>query len=146
MKKIALILLIPFLIMCSTTNIQVRNDFTPVSEMEKERILKEMNASSPTKSVLILTQGFKGEKITASQNNKNVYSGYPISNLKTKYASSFSFDNLINLIITDAFSNEKIIIESKRAQTNKFIYLKKEYKDKKSSYLITYSNTLRSLE
>ncbi len=146
MKKLALLLLVPFLTMCGPTNTQVRDDFKSVSEKEKERILKEMNASSPTKSVLLFTQGFKGEKIIAKQNDKNVYSGYPISNLKTQYAASFSFINTSNLVINDTFSKEELVIETKKAQQHKFIYIKKEYKEGKAKYLITFSNTLRPLE
>lgn len=146
MKKIALLVFVPFFFMCSTTNTQVRDDFKSVSEKEKERILKEINASSTTKSVLIFTQGFKGEKIVAKQNDKNVYSGYPISNLKTQYAASFSFINTNNLVINDTFSKEEFIIETKKAQQHKFIYIKKEHKQGKAKYLITYSNTLRPLE
>jgi len=146
MKKIGLFLLLPFLIMCGTSNTQVKDDFRAASPKEKETFLKEMNAVSATKSVLLLTQGFKGEKITAMQNKKTVFSSYPITNLKTQFATSFSFDNTLNLEIVDTFSNETILIVPKKAQKHKFIYLKKDYKEGKAKYLITFSNTLRPLK
>lgn len=146
MKKLALLLICQFFIMCSTTNIQVRDDFKSVSDAEKSRILKGLNATATNRSVLIFTQGFKGEQISAYQNNKKVYSDYPISNLKTKYADSFGFSNDSELVINDNFSKEEIRITPKNSQEYKFIYLMKEYKDGKANFLITYSNTLRPLK
>jgi 5'-3' exonuclease len=132
--------------MCRTSNTQVKDDFRAASSKEKENFLKEMNAVSATKSVLLLTQGFKGEKTSAIQNKKTVFSSYPITNLKTQFATSFSFDNTLNLEIVDTFSNETILIVPKKAQKHKFIYLKKDYKEGKAKYLITFSNTLRPLK
>lgn len=145
MKKIIFLFVLPFLTMCSTTNFQVRDDFKSVSSQEKETFLKQKKATSNTKSVIILTNGFKGEKITAQQNNKTVYSAYPITNLKTKYADSFSFSNTENLIIYDSFSKKELLLESKKVSSYKFIYIMKTTTEKGESYKITLSNTLRPL-
>lgn len=145
MKKIIFLFALPFLTMCSTTNFQVRDDFKSVSSQKKETFLKQKKATSNTKSVIILTNGFKGEKITAQQNNKTVYSAYPITNLKTKYADSFSFINSENLIIYDSFSKKELLLESKKVSSYKFIYIMKTNTEKGESYKITLSNTLRPL-
>ena len=146
MKKIGLFFLLPFLILCGTSRTQVKDNFRSATSKEKHFFLQNMNAENETKSVLLLTQGFKGEKITAIQNKKTIFSSYPITNLKTQFAASFSFDNTLNLDIVDTFSNETILIVPKKAEKHKFIYFKKEYKDGKARYLITFSNTLRPLK
>jgi hypothetical protein len=146
MNKLLLLILCPLFIMCSTQNTTVRDDFKSASETEKKEILKNTNATSTNKSVLVLTQGYKGEKIIASQENKNIYSEYPITNLKKQLADYFSFDNTKTLLIYDNFSKQEVIIESKMAVKHKFIYLKKVYKEGKAKYFITYSNTLRPLK
>lgn len=146
MKKIVFICLAQLLVMCSTTNFQVRDDFKSVSSQEKNTFLKQKKATSTTKSIVILTNGFKGEKITAKQNNKTVYSAYPITNLKTKYADSFSFTNTENLIIHDSFSKKELLLESKKVSAYKFIYIMKIITDNGASYKVTLSNTLRPLD
>lgn len=70
MKKILLLVTCQFFIMCSTTNIQVRDDFKSVSDTEKAKILKSLNATASNKSVLILTQGFKGNKFQLFRTTK----------------------------------------------------------------------------
>ena len=114
--------------------------------MEKNAFLKQQNADGTNRSVLILTQGFKGEKIAAKQGEKSVYSSYPITNLNTKLADYFSFSNESTLIIHDQFSKKDIAIPADKAQKYKFIYLMKEYKDDTADFSITYSNTLRPLK
>lgn len=99
-----------------------------------------------TKSVIILTQGFKGEKITATQNSKTIYSQYPITNLKRQYAASFAFDNETSITIFDNFTKEEIVIEPKDATKHKYIYVMKKQVDNKSVFKVTLSNTLRSLK
>lgn len=146
MKKVILIVICQFFIMCSTTQIQVKDDFRSVSDAERSTILKQLNATSDSKSVLIFTQGFKGEQILVYQNNKKVYGGYPISNLKTKYADSFGFSNQVELVIKDSFSKQEHVIDPKNSQKYKFVYVMKEYKDGKAKYVLTYSNTLRPLK
>lgn len=146
MKKILFICFAQLLIMCSTTNFQVRDDFKSVSKSEKNTFLKQKKATATTKSVVILTNGFKGEKITAKQASKTVYSAYPITNLKTKYADSFSFTNTENLIIYDNFSKKELLLESKKVSAYKFIYLMKTITDNGASYKVTLSNTLRPLD
>ncbi|VXC26944.1 conserved hypothetical protein [Flavobacterium sp. 9AF] len=142
------ILLFVFILGCKTkdVNTQYRDDFRSISEKEKEVFLKQYHATSSDKSVLILTQGYKGEKITAKQEEKPIYSNYPITNLKTKLADYFAFSNESNLFIYDQFSKKEIVIPSDKAKKYKFIYLLKKYKGDTADFSITYSNTLRPLK
>lgn len=130
----------------STISVDHRDDFRSMDDQSKAAFLKQNNAASENRSVLLLTQGFKGEKIILKQNDKTISTSYPITDLNTKIASFFSFSNESNLLIFDNYSKKDIIIPFKKAQKYKFIYLKKEYKDSVATYLITYSNTLRPLE
>ena len=145
MKKIALLLLCNLFILCSPIKTQVRDDFRSASDTERKSFLKNLNATDSNKSVLILTQGYKGEKIIATQGNKKVFSEYPITNLKTELAAYFSFESTKPLLIHDNFSKLDIIIESKNSSKHKFIYLRKEYKKGVATYQLTYSNTLRPI-
>lgn len=147
MKKILVIGITQLFIMCSTTTqFQVRDDFKSASEKEKTAFLKEQNATSNSKSVVILTKGFKGEKVTVKQNGKTIYSSYPITNLKKQYADSFSFSNTSNILISDQFSKEELLLENKKINAYKFIYIMKEASNGKTSYKVTLSNTLRPLQ
>lgn len=146
MKKILILFVLPLFIMCSTTQFNVRDDFKSVSEKEKNEFLKQKNATSNSKSVIILTQGFKGEKVVVKQNGKTIYTGYPITNLKTQYADSFSFQNNENIVVNDKFANEELLLESKKIKPYKFIYIMKETTNDKTSYKVTLSNTLRPLQ
>lgn len=146
MKKIVFICLAQFFIMCSTTQFQVRDDFKSVSENEKTTFLKNENATSKSKSVIILTQGFKGGKITAKQNGKTIYSQYPITNLKTQFADSFSFSNSSDIVLYDQFSKEELLLEAKKINSYKFVYIMKTLKGEQASYKVTLSNTLRPLQ
>lgn len=146
MKKILLILLCNIFILCSPIKSTVRDDFKSSSEETKDIFLKKANANSSEKSVLILTKGYKGEKIIAQQGNNVVYSGYPISNLKNHLAGYFSFENDKILIIVDNFAKQEIKIEPKKAKKHKFIYLNKSYEKGVAKYQLTFSNTLRSLD
>lgn len=143
MKKLVFVCLAQLLIMCSTNHFQVRDDFEIVSQKEKTAFLKTKNAVSNNKSVIILTQGFKGEKIIAKQNDKTIYSAYPITNLKAKYADSFSFENTENVLIKDNFSAKEINLNAKKIKKYKFIYIMKYKTDKKVHFKITLSNSLR---
>lgn len=95
---------------------------------------------------MILTQGFKGEKIKVQQNGKTIYSEYPISHIKTKYADSFAFDNRADLLVIDNFSKEEITINSKKINGHKFVYLMKYLDGEKTKYKITLSDKLRPLQ
>lgn len=145
MKKIVLGMIASLFIMCSPIKTEVRDDFRSSTEQQKKAFLKEVNGTSDSKSVLILTKGYKGEKIMATQEGKTVYSKYPISNLKTHLADYFSFENNKILIITDNFSKQEVVIEPKKAVKYKFIYLRKEYEKGIATYKITFSNTLRAM-
>lgn len=132
--------------MCTTTQFNVRDDFKSVSEKEKTEFLKQKNATSNSKSIIILTQGFKGGKVVVKQNEKTIYSAYPITNLKTQYADSFSFVNTENITVNDQFAKEELLLESKKIKPYKFIYIMKETSNDKVSYKVTLSNTLRPLQ
>lgn len=145
MKKIVLGAVASLFIMCSPIKTEVRDDFRSSTEQQKKAFLKEVNGTSDSKSVLILTKGYKGEKIIATQEGKTVYSKYPISNLKTHLADYFSFENTKTLVITDNFSKQEVRIESKKAAKYKFIYVRKDYSKNAATYKVTYSNTLRAM-
>ena len=145
MKKIVLGVIATLFIMCSPIKTEVRDDFRSSSAQETKNFLKEVNGTSDSKSVLILTKGYKGEKIMATQEGKTIYSKYPISNLKTHLADYFSFENNKILIITDNFSKQEVVIEPKNAAKYKYIYLRKDYLKGTVEYKITFSNTLRAM-
>ncbi|MDK2772982.1 MAG: hypothetical protein KYX68_12260 [Flavobacterium sp.] len=149
MKKIFIVTIAQLFMMCSSTSnstFQTRDDFASASENYINSFLKSKNAFEKNKSVIILTQGFKGEKITATQNSKTIYSQYPITNLKRQYAASFAFDNQSLITIFDNFTKEEIVIEPKDASKHKYIYVMKKHEDNKSVFKVTLSNTLRSLK
>lgn len=145
MKKIVLLLFCNLFILCSPIKKEVRNDFRSASDVERKMFLKKLNASNSDKSVVLLTQGYKGEKIIATQENKEVFSGYPITNLNTELANYFSFESTKPLFIYDNFSKLNVIVKPKNASKHKFIYLRKEYKKGVATYQLTYSNTLRPI-
>lgn len=142
MKNILFILLAFLLVMCSSPQVEIRDDFKSVSEKKKVSFLKSKNGLSSSKSILLLTNGYKGENIVAKQNNITVYNAYPISNLKNNFADSFSFDNTSALVINDLFSKKQIIIKTQHSKKYKFIYLRKIYKNGKITFKISLSNSL----
>lgn len=77
----------------STVKSVYRDDFRSASKAEIDKVKKEVHATSSTKSILILTQTYKGEKIIISQNGKVIFSEYPITNLKSRIATYFSISN-----------------------------------------------------
>jgi hypothetical protein len=123
-----------------------RDDFRSASKTEIEKVEKEVNAKSSKRSVLVLTQIYKGEKIIVSQNGKTIYSEYPITNLKSKIADYFSINNLEDVLIKDLNSGKEIIIPTKKSNKYKYIYVMKKVTKGKFQYVITYSNTLRPLK
>lgn len=148
MKKTVLLLTLAlFLVRCtSTSSFNYRDDFKSLNEKETQAFLKSKSATSDGKSVVILTQGFKGEQVTATQNNKTIYKQYPISNLKTKYADSFSFNNTSNLVIEDNFLKKQVTIPVKEAKEYKFVYVMIEGSGSDAKYKITFSHKLRPLD
>lgn len=158
MKKLLLILAIaPLLVMCgskktATTGdtaakalVQYKDDFRAASNKEKKALLAKLKATGESHSVLIFTSNFKGEKITASNSKGQLYSGYPMSNLKTGIAESIRIDNTLDTKIHDNLTKKDAIIEAKEAQKHKFVYVMKD-KNAGNTFVITYSNTLRPLE
>lgn len=127
----------------STVKSVYRDDFRSASKPEIEKIHNEVNAKNSNKSILVLTQTYKGEKIIISQNGRTLYSEYPITNLNNNIASYLSFNNQLDLIIKDNNSKKEVLIPAKKASKYKYIYLMKKVNKGKFQFIITYSNTLR---
>ena len=150
MKKLIPILLITLSIGLQSCNSTVksvyRDDFRSASKAEIEKIHKEVNAKNSNKSILLLTQIYKGEKIIISQNGKTIYSEYPITNLNNRIATYLSFNNQQDLLLKDNNSKKEILIPSKQSSKHKYIYVMKKVNKGKFQFIITYSNTLRPLK
>ena len=127
-------------------NIQYRDDFLSVSDREKESILKESKATEDQYSLLVFTKNFKGEKIVVTSQEKRLFSGYLISNIKTGYADKLTIDNTEDIRVYDNLTKKEIVIDSKEAKKHKFIYLQKDNSNKESPFILIYSNTLRPLD
>jgi hypothetical protein len=149
MKKLIPILLITLSIGLQSCNSTVksvyRDDFRSASKAEIEKIHKEVNAKNSNKSILLLTQIYKGEKIIISQNGKTIYSEYPITNLNNRIATYLSFNNQQDLLLKDNNSKKEILIPSKQSSKHKYIYVMKKVNKGKFQFIITYSNTLRPI-
>lgn len=149
MKKLIPILLITLSIGLQSCNSTVksvyRDDFRSASKAEIEKIHKEVNAKKSNKSILFLTQIYKGEKIIISQNGKTIYSEYPITNLNNRIATYLSFNNQQDLLLKDNNSKKEILIPSKQSSKHKYIYVMKKVNKGKFQFIITYSNTLRPI-
>ena len=130
----------------STVKSVYRDDFRSASKTEVKNIQEEVGATSSSKSILILTQTYKGEKIIISQNGKTIYSEYPITNLNSRIASYLSFNNQKDLVIKDINSKKEILIPTKKSRKHKYVYLMKKVTKGKFQFIITYSNTLRPLK
>ena len=129
----------------STVKSVYRDDFRSATKSEIEKIQKDVNATHSNKSILVLTQTYKGEKIIVSQNGKVIFSEYPITNLKSKIADYFSINNQENILIKDSDSGKEVSIPAKKASKHKYIYLMKKVNKGKFQFVITYSNTLRPI-
>lgn len=149
MKKLIPILLITLSIGLQSCNSTVksvyRDDFRSASKAEIKKIHKEVNAKNSNKSILFLTQIYKGEKIIISQNGKTIYSEYPITNLNNRIATYLSFNNQQDLLLKDNNSKKEILIPSKQSSKHKYIYVMKKVNKGKFQFIITYSNTLRPI-
>ena len=130
----------------STVKSVYRDDFRSASKPEIEKVQKEVNAKNSNKSILFLTQVYKGEKIIISQNGKVIFSEYPITNLKSRIANYFSVKNNIDVLVKDISTKKEIIIPTSKIGKHKYIYLMKKVNKGKFQYVITYSNTLRPLK
>ncbi|AWH84783.1 hypothetical protein HYN59_06435 [Flavobacterium album] len=162
MKKITLIVFIALLFtMCKShktatsgtseakvekpAEVQYRDDFRAATDKERTKVLKGLKATAAKYSVVILTQNYKGEKITLGNAKGQFYSGYAISNLKTGIADKTRIDNTVDTTLYDKSDNHEVVIEAKEAQKYKFIYVMKN-PGSKTPFTVTYSNTLRPLE
>lgn len=157
MKNAIAVLMLVFLVMgCSSKKaaveekkeptVQYRDDFRSASDVAKKKFLSQMKATDEKTSVLILTKGFKGEKVTIVNEKKTLYSGTPISNLSTGIAGYITIDNTVDTKLTDELSKADVVIDVKNAKKHKFVYVMKDHAQKGNPYLITYSNTLRPLK
>jgi hypothetical protein len=159
MKKIVFIFVIAFtLVMCKSsktttgstkkadTEVKYRDDFRSASAAERTALLKSLKATAANYSVLVLTQNYKGEKITVSNaTTTKLYSDYVISNLKTGIAATTRIDNTVDTKIYDDLTKTEVVIKAKDAQKHKYIYVMKK-PGEASPFLVTYSNTLRPLK
>ncbi len=130
----------------STVKSVYRDDFRSASKTEIKNIQEEVGATSSSKSILILTQTYKGEKIIISQNGKVIFSEYPITNLKSRIANYFSVNTNFDVLVKDISTKKEVIIPAKKMAKHKYIYLMKKVNKRKFQYVITYSNTLRPLK
>lgn len=130
----------------STVKSVYRDDFRSASKTEVKNIQEEVGATNSNKSILILTQTYKGEKIIISQNGKVIFSEYPITNLKSRIANYFSVDTNFDVLVKDISTKKEIIIPASKIGKHKYIYLMKKGNKGKFQYVITYSNTLRPLK
>lgn len=130
----------------STVKSVYRDDFRSASEAEIKNIQKEVGATNSNKSILILTQTYKGEKIIISQNGKAIFSEYPITNLKSRIANYFSVNSNFDVLVKDFSSKNEVVIPAKKIAKHKYIYLMKKVNKGKFQFIITYSNTLRPLK
>ena len=130
----------------STVKSVYRDDFRSASKTEIKNIQEEVGATSSSKSILILTQTYKGEKIIISQNGEVIFSEYPITNLKSRIANYFSVNNNFDVLVKDISTKKEIVIPSKKIAKHKYIYMMKKVTKGKFRYIITYSNILRPLK
>jgi len=127
------------------TEVRYRDDFRAATAAEKTKVLKELKATAANYSVLVFTQNFKGEKIVASNAAKKLYSDYVISNLKTGIADKTRIDNTVDTKVYDNLTKKEVTLLAKDAAKYKFIYLMKN-PGGETTFIVTYSNTLRPLE
>lgn len=121
---------------------QVRDDFRSVTDKTKESYLQGMQATGDKYSVVILTQGFKGENIVVKNSNKTFFKGMTMSDLSNGIAKSVRVENTDDFTITDTYTNSEVTIESDHAKMFKFIYIMKN-SSKDNPFKVTFSNTLR---
>ena len=121
---------------------QVRDDFRSVTEKTKESYLQGMQATADKYSVVILTQGFKGENIVVKNESRNFFRGMAMSDLSNGIAKSIRVDNTSDFTIVDMYTNSEVTIESDHAKMFKFIYIMKN-SNKENPFKVTFSNTLR---
>jgi hypothetical protein len=122
---------------------QVRDDFRSVSDKTKENYLQGMKATGDEYSVVIITQGYKGEDIIIKNADKNFFKGMTMSDLQTGIAKSVRVENGQDFIIRDNYTDSEITIESDYAKMFKFIYIMKTSTNKENPFKVTFSNTLR---
>jgi uncharacterized protein YpmB len=158
MKKIFYILIAAsLLVMCksastakkadtkATTEVRYRDDFKTAPDAEKSKFLKSLKATGESYSVLVLTQNYKGEKITVTNGKTKVYADYPLSDPKKGLAANVRINNTMDTKVYDDLTKKEVLIESKEAKKHKFIYLMKN-PGGENTFILTYSNTLRPMD
>lgn len=158
MKKIVFIFIIAFtLVMCKSSKsstsgtakaepeVRYRDDFRSATAKERTALLKSLKATGKNYSVLVLTQNYKGEKITVSNVTTKLYSDYVISNIKTGIAATTRIDNTVDTKIYDDLTKTEVVLKAADTQKHKYIYVMKK-PGEAAPFLVTCSNTLRPLE
>lgn len=125
--------------------VQYRDGFKSASDKEKNALLKRLNATDANSSIVILTKNYKGEKIIISNEKKTLETITAISNPRSGFAAVAKIDNTLDTKIFDNYTKKEIILPAKETQKHKYIYVMKK-PGGPVPFLITYSNTLRTLE
>lgn len=152
-KTIIICALSLFMVMCKSTktqpssvekqteiNVQYRDNFPSATDAQRKDFLQKLKATDAASSVLIFTQGYKGEKIIVNSGTKTIYTDYVMSDLKTKVAGYIRISNTADTKVYDNYTKKEVVIPAKKAQKYKFVYLMK--KNGSDPFYITYSNTL----
>lgn len=127
------------------SNVSYRDDFRKVNVATKEAFVKKLNASNAGYSIVILTQGFKGEEVVLKNEKEVFYKGLAFSKLNNGIAGYMRVKNSSDISVTDNYSKQTAVIDATDAKAYKFIYLMKDNSNKEQVYKITYSNSLRPM-
>lgn len=122
-----------------------KDDFKAASDVEKQALLKKLNAAGEGYSVVILTKNFKGEGVIVKNAQKTFYNGYPISNMKSGIAETIRIDNASDVKLVDSYTKKEATLTAQETQKHKFIYVMQN-PGKTNPFSVTYSNKLRPLE
>lgn len=128
-----------------SSNVHFRDDFTKVSDITRTKFLEKQKATSQDYSVLFLTYGYKGEHVKVNSVSKKYFEGTTYTVKSNGVAGYLRVKNDEDLIVTDNYTNQQAIIESKYLKEYKFVYVLKDNSNKAQPYKITYSNSLRPL-
>lgn len=155
MKKILLLLpLALMLVMCKSTkrkttatsgkisNISYSEKFKGASAAETATLLKTLDASAETKSVLVLTQNFIGGEVTVVSAGKQVYKGYPITDKSTGLAERIAISNTADTRVLDSYTGNEVVLSASDTKKYKFAYVARTGKPK-PAYKVLYSTKLK---
>lgn len=122
---------------------QVRNDFRSVSEGTQKKFLEMYDAEDKEYSILFFTQGFTGEEVIVTNDNKVLYKGMVFTDKSTGLAKNMRVTNTKNTSIYDTATKKTIYLNSDKASKHKFIYVMKGDTNNEKPYKITFSDKLR---